>query len=113
MFDSRVRLKVSEDAILAAKNFLAVKAHINMINIIQFQSLGQECDNLVPPFVAQLSGGAAVCNFSVTCECSKSVWYIDAMQVFQLVRGLYDIEIQEKILTEVANREIKLKCKNC
>ena len=30
------------------------------------------------------------------------------MQSFQLVRGLYDTEIQEKILAEAANRELKL-----
>ena len=30
------------------------------------------------------------------------------MQAFQLVRGLYDIEIQERILAEAANRELKL-----
>ena len=105
VFDSGIRPTMSEEDILTGIKRLAVKAHNNMINIVQFQSLGQERDELVPQFAARLNGGAAICDFTVTCECSKSVSYSDAMQSFQLIRGLYDTEIQEKILSEAANRE--------
>ena len=75
---------MSEDQILAGIKRLAVKAHNNMINIVEFQNLFQERDELVPQFAARL-----------ICECSKTVSYSDAMQSFQLVRGLYDTDIQE------------------
>ena len=94
VFDSGIRPTMTEEAILAGIKRLAVKAHNNMINIVQFQSLGQDRDELVPQFAARLNGGAAICDFTVTCECSKSVSYSEAVQAFQLVRGLYYIEIQ-------------------
>ena len=108
VFDSGIRPTMSEAEILAGIKRLAVKAHNNMINIVQFQSLGQDRDELVPQFAARLNGGAAICDFTVTCDCSKSVSYAEAMQSFQLIRGLYDQEIQEKILAEAANRDLKL-----
>ena len=104
VFDSGVRPTMSEVDIMKGIKRLTVKAHNNMINIVHFQSLGQERDELVPQFAARLTGGAAICDFTVTCECTKSVSYAEAMQSFQLVRGLYDTEIQEKILADAANR---------
>ena len=108
VFDSGIRPTMTEVQILAGIKRLSVKAHNNMINIVQFQSLCQERDELVPQFAARLNGGAAICDFTATCECNKKVSYGDAMQAFQLVRGLYDTEIQEKILAEAANRDLKL-----
>ena len=93
VFDSGIRPTMPEADILAGIKRLAVKAHNNMTNIVQFQSLGQDRDELVPQFAARLHGGAAICDFTMTCECSKSVSYADAMQSFQLIRGLYDQEI--------------------
>ena len=85
-----------------------MKAHNNMIDIVQFQSLAQDRDELVPQFSARLHGAAAICEFTVTCDCTKKVSYAEAMQSFQLVRGLYDTEIQEKILSEAANKDLSL-----
>ena len=79
-----------------------------MINIVQFQGLCQERDELVSQFAARLNGAAAICDFTVKCMCEKSVCYTENMQSFQLIRGLYDTEIQEKILAEAANRELAL-----
>ena len=106
--DSGIRPTMPEVQILAGIKRLSVKAHNNMINIVQFQSLCQEREELVPQFAARLNGGAAICDFTAICECTKKVSYGDAMQAFQLVRGLYDTEIQEKILAEAANRDLKL-----
>ena len=97
-----------ENQILAGIKRLVVKAHNNMINIVNFQSLCQERDELVPQFAARLNGGASICDFTVKCTCNLSVSYAQAMQSFQLVRGLYDTEIQEKILAEAANRDLTL-----
>ena len=108
VFDSGIRPTNTEEQILAGIKRLAVKAHNNMINIVQFQSLAQDRDELVPQFSAKINGAAAICDFTVKCECLKSVSYAEAMQSFQLVRGLYDTEIQEKILAEAADRDLKL-----
>ena len=108
VFDSGVRPTHTETQILEGIRRLTVKAHNNMINIVQFQGLCQDRDELVPQYAARLNGGAAICDFTVDCECKKSVSYSEAMQSFQLVRGLYDSEIQEKILAEAANRDLKL-----
>ena len=108
VFDSGVRPTNTEEQILTGIKRLTVKAHNNMINIVQFQSLCQERDELVPQYAARLNGGAAICDFTVTCECSKGVSYSQAMQSFQLVRGLYEADIQERILAEAANKDLSL-----
>jgi len=73
VFDSGVRPTMTEEQIMTGIKRLAVKAHNNMINIVQFQSLCQERDELVPQFAARLNGGAAICDFTVTCKCPL-VW---------------------------------------
>ena len=108
VFDSGIRPTDTEEEILAGIKRLTVKAHNNMINIVQFQSLAQDRDELVPQFSARLHGAAAIYEFTVTCDCTKKVSYAEAMQSFQLVRGLYDTEIQEKILSEAANKDLRL-----
>ena len=75
VFDSGIRPTMSEQQILAGIKRLAVKAHNNMINIVEFQGLCQDRDELVPQFAARLNGGAAICDFTVKCECSASVSY--------------------------------------
>ena len=48
IFDSGIRPTMAEEQIMAGIKRLAVKAHNNMINIVQFQSLCQDRDELVP-----------------------------------------------------------------
>ena len=104
LFDSGIRPTMSESQIMAGIKRLAVKAHNNMISIVDFQGICQYRDELVPQFAARLNGGAAICDFTVKCNCLESVSYSEAMQSFQVIRGLYDTDIQEKILAEAANR---------
>ena len=108
VFDSGIRPTMTEENIMAGIKRLTVKAHNNMINIVQFQSLCQERDELVPQFAARLNGGAAICDFTVDCICHEKVSYGEPMQSFQLIRGLYDTEIQEMILAEAARRDLTL-----
>ena len=51
---------MTEAEILAGIKRLIVKA--DMINIVHFQSLGQEHDKLVPKFAARLNWSAAMRN---------------------------------------------------
>ena len=73
VFDSGVRPTEPEAKILSGIKRLAVKAHNNMINIVQLQSLCQDRDELVPQFAARLNGGAAICEFTVQCKCNEKV----------------------------------------
>ena len=108
VYDSGVRPTDSEEAILAGIKRLCVKAHNNMVNILHFQELYQGKDQSVSEFAANLNGAAGICDFTVTCECSKEISYSEKMQAFQLVRGIYDTEIQEKLLAEAASKNLSL-----
>ena len=47
-------------------------------------------------------------DFSIKCECKVEICYANKMQAFQLIRGVQDIEIQDKILFETAFRSMDL-----
>ena len=49
-----------------------------------------------------------ICNFTMKCKCEQTVNFAEKMQSFQLIRGLVDNEIQEKILAETATRDMTL-----
>ena len=51
-----------------------------MINIVTFQSLCQESEELVSQNAARLNGRASKCDFTAKCACQKSVSYYEPMQ---------------------------------
>ena len=53
-----------------------------------------------PPDVGRLKAQAALCKFTVKCECQKSVSYAEAMISQRLVAGLANSEHQSKVLSE-------------
>ena len=63
-------------------------------------------------FVSRLRGQAKVCQFSVKCpkdQCKTEVSYMDKMVSHQLVRGLVDSAVQERVLAEAATKQLDLK----
>ena len=66
------------------------------------QGLGQERDETVGSFVAKLHGQADLCDLSVTCPCMRKVSFKEKFTCLQLVRGIYDPTIQEKVLACLA-----------
>ena len=108
IFDSGVRSVQSEEQILAGIRRQCVKTHNNLVNILGFQNIQQENDETIQQFAARLNGAASVCDFTVKCKCDKEVSYKDKIQSFQLIRGLKDVDIQERILADTVNKELSL-----
>ena len=49
-------------------------------------------------YLARLNGQAELCDLSVTCQCTKVVSFKEKFTTLQLIRGLYEKEIQKKVL---------------
>ena len=65
------------------------------------QGLGQEKDEGVHAFLARLNGQAELCDLRVSCPragCQEEVSFGEKFKMLHLVRGLYDKEIQERVL---------------
>ena len=77
---------------------LAVKRSNNLVNILILQGLGQDREETVGAFVARLHGQSDLCDLSVMCSCKAKVSFKEKFTCLQLVRGLYDPQIQEKVL---------------
>ena len=92
---------------------LSIKATNNLVNVVQFLTLAQNIDEPVTQFVSRLKGQSSVCDFEVKCSsagCDTTVSYSDKMVSHQLVRGLADASIQEKVLAVAATeKDLSLK----
>ena len=98
----------SEDDLLELMKKLSIKAQNKMVNVVQFLSLAQDTDEPVTQFISRLKGQSNVCDFEVKCTkvgCDTDVSYSDKMVGHQLVRGLEDASIQEKVLALAATEK--------
>ena len=77
---------------------LCVQRRNNLVNILTLQKMGQERDEGVLAFVARLNGQVNLCDLNVVCSCQKVVSFADRFKTLQLIHGIYDKEIQEKVL---------------
>ena len=85
---------------------LAVKKRNNLVNVIAFQQMCQERDEGVHGFLARLNGQAELCDMTVSCpEHGCDVSFKERLTMLQLVRGLQDLSIQERVLQEAASVE--------
>ena len=108
IFDNGIRPTNTEEEILAGIKRLCVIAHNNMVNILTFQDLYQEKSESISQFEARLNGAATICDFTIACSCKQMVNFSEKIQAFQLIKGISDSEIQEKILAETASKTIAL-----
>ena len=68
--------------------------------------MAQERDEGVHAFLARLNGQAELCDLTVPCpEHGCSVSFKERLTMLQLVRGLQDLAIQERVLQEAASVE--------
>jgi hypothetical protein len=96
---------ITEVALLAKIKKLAVRRANILVNQSTFLKLGQDKGEDCGAFVARLRGAAQVANFLHQCpHCEVPVSYSDRMIAHQLVVALVDDDIQEKILSQVANQ---------
>jgi hypothetical protein len=86
---------------------LAIRAQNKMVNIVDFLSMGQDTEEPIAMFLARLRGQAKICEFTVECSSTSGTTvnsYTDKMVSHQLVRGMEDITIQEKVLALAATQ---------
>ena len=85
---------------------LAVKKRNNLVNIIELQGMGQQRDEKISAFLARLNGKADLCDYLVECpKCHDDVSYKEKTVMYQLVRGIQDCEMQERVLQAAAQVE--------
>ena len=92
--------------LLSSLKFLAVKRNNNIVNIVEFQRMGQAQDESVTAFSTRLNGQADICDLFVSChECQTDVSYKDQFIMHQFIRGLREIGAQERIMETAAQTE--------
>ena len=97
-----------EDAekLMALIKSLSVKKHNNLVNIIELQRIGQHRDETVMAYSARINGQASLCDLYVECPgCSSHVSFKEKLVMYQLVRGLEDKEMLERVLQAAAQVE--------
>ena len=71
IFDAGIRPTNNESEILEGIKKLCVKAHNNMVNVMNFQNIFQRKSESLNEYAARLNGAANICDFLVTCPCGK------------------------------------------
>ena len=79
---------------------VAVKGKNPAVHRQEFYSLSQCPNEPLQQYVAKLQAKATHCNFSTTCECTKTVSYAEAMVMDQMLIGLHDKDIQGEVLAK-------------
>lgn len=87
---------------MSSLKFLAVKRHNSIVNIVEFQRMGQAQDETESAFSTRLNGQADFCDLFVSCqECQTDVSY-EHFIMHQFIHGLRQIGAQERIMETAA-----------
>ena len=78
-----------------------VKGQNAIVIQFQFLDLGQERNESMNSYVSRLRGPAVRCNFEKSCGCGLTVSYMENIIHDQMVHGLEDQIVQEKVLSQV------------
>ena len=102
-------MTADETAIITEMMNLAVLVRSNLVNVFALLTAVQEMDEPVQGFLARLRGLAHVCKLTVKCSsasCVQNVSYSVPIIKHALVKGLWDGEVKEEILSQ--NPELDL-----
>ena len=100
---------LSEEGFLKRVRRLAVKSTNTLVSQVCFFKLGQDRGEPAAAYLARLRGAAASCKFQVKCtSCGVDTSYAETILSHQLVRGLVDSDVQEKILSKAADKDEEL-----
>ena len=94
--------QLTEKTLLEEVRNVFVKKRNRMVNRLKLHNLLQGEDQPVQQYVAMLKSIARTCKYTVDCpgdNCDTRVDYSEEMVLDQLVRGLFDSEIQRKVLS--------------
>ena len=92
--------RLKEKKLLDLVRNVAVKSIHKEIHRKHFNEKSQETGESVTKFVGRLKAQAALCNFTVQCECQRLVSYAESMVAQRLITGLENAEHQSKVLSE-------------
>ena len=104
----------SEDHLLELLRVYCIRGTNKLCNVVDFLNLKQEEDETVAKFISRVRGQALTCNFKMKCTkegCTQEVSYADKMSSHIIVRGLYNLDIQEDVLKLAATTEDDLDLK--
>ena len=99
----------SEAVIMSEMEKLSVLEQSNLVNVVALMSASQERDEKVRSYLARLRGLAGVCELTVECTaefCGEKVSYANRLILHALVRGLYDSETKEELLSKTPELDL-------
>jgi hypothetical protein len=77
---------------------LVVRQHNAMAAVMSVLKMGQDSDQPVLNFIAQLKAAARLCEFTTKCVCGEDTDFTDNLVLYKLVAGVSDMELQEELL---------------
>lgn len=92
--------QLTEEKLLEYIKSVAVKTIHTEVHRWHFDQKSQESGETVTRYVGRLKAQAALCKYTVRCDCQRSVSYAEAMISQRLVAGLANSEHQSKVLSE-------------
>ena len=92
---------ISEEALLEEIKRLAVERQSNIINTVALLSVTQDRDEGVRQFAARLRGLAAVCDFSLVCNCGIKMSGEEKWMLMAMVKGLNDEDTKQEVMSKV------------
>ena len=98
----------TEGELMVLLEKFSVQAKNKLVQVVEYLNLSQRENEPINKFISRVKGASKVCNFSITCTksgCGQKVSYADQLNSHVIVRGLQDINIQEKVLALAATEE--------
>ena len=104
----------TEEQLLELMKAFALRGVNKLCNVVDYLNLKQEENESITKFISRVRGQALTCDFKVKCTkegCSEVVSYADKLSSHIIVRGLYNLDIQEDVLKLAATTEDDLDLK--
>jgi len=103
--DNGLKSWTSKEDMLKNVKKLAVKGQNSLVAEVKFFNIGQNRGEAVNNLLARLRGVASSCNFEVKCSnCNNMTSYTEQMLARQIVRGVVDPDIQEKVMARAGDK---------
>ena len=108
----------TEEQLLELMKAMSIRGVNKLCNVVEFLNLKQKENETIQKFISRVRGQALTCDFKIKTKCSKvgcsqetENSYADKLSAFIIVRGLYDLDIQEDVLKLAATSEDDLDLK--
>ena len=104
----------TEQQLLDLMRAFSLRGVNKLCNVVDYLNLKQEENESITKFISRVRGQALTCDFKVKCTkegCNEVVSYADKLSSHIIVRGLYNLDIQEDVLKLAATTEDDLDLK--